>query len=187
MKQPEPRIDRARVVALLERFGGDPARFPETERRAAAALIAQDPELSALQREASELDDMLGALETPVPSAALRRAVAEIPLRHVREPGRSVGLLELFGAGLMGRLRFAASFLVALGAGLAAGRMAPATEGGGDAPEQTLELAAGDAASPSDPDSAWEEFAALAFADSLTLEDGSDDGWGDGTGPREAL
>ncbi|HMI93431.1 MAG TPA: hypothetical protein VK509_18795 [Polyangiales bacterium] len=80
-KNPPP-ITRARFEQLLEAYGAEPARWPEPERGPARALLARDPEAQRALREAAAFDRLLDdgsvALE---PSAALRRAVAEIPLR----------------------------------------------------------------------------------------------------------
>lgn len=188
MKAAKQDLTRARVVTLLECYGGDLSRFPEAERDAARDLIESDPSLQAVQREASSLDAWLDDMPTPVPSAGLRRAVAEIPLRHPRTAeGKApwLGVLELFGVGKQGRLLFAASFLVALGAGVSAGRL---VSGGSDVdygghPQARVtsvtvpqaQAGQGMAATGDEAGEAWEAFTALAFADSFTLEATLDD------------
>jgi hypothetical protein len=75
-------MSRARLQELLDAYGADPARWPERDRSPAQALLASDGEAQRALYEATAFDRLLHegsvALE---PSAALRRAVAEIPLR----------------------------------------------------------------------------------------------------------
>ena len=102
-----PTIDLERLADLLDTYGPDPARFPEAEREAAAALIASDPSARALLLQATALANALDALPAPVPSATLQRAVAEIPLRAVRTRG---------AAGLFAWLPFRSASSAALSA-----------------------------------------------------------------------
>jgi hypothetical protein len=104
-------IDRERVAALIEAYGAEPSRWPEGERAQAQALLASDPELQRMQAQASALDQLLALPEPLAPSAELRRAVAEIPLRAER--GAAVALPWLFASAL--RSALAAAFVLGLG------------------------------------------------------------------------
>jgi anti-sigma factor RsiW len=104
-------IDRERVAALMEAYGAEPSRWPDDERAAAQALLASDPELQRMQMQARALDSLLELPEPLSPSAALRRAVAEIPLRAER--GAAAALPWLFASAL--RSALAAAFVLGLG------------------------------------------------------------------------
>jgi hypothetical protein len=67
-----PAIDLARFSELLDTCGCDPA------------LLERSSEARRLLRAAVASSSALDDLAAPEPSAALRRAVAEIPLRHPR-------------------------------------------------------------------------------------------------------
>lgn len=82
MSKQDDIIDIARLRELVCAYGADPARWPETERPAAEALLQSSPEARSVQSEAAGLDALLDGLPSEAPSAALRRKVAEIPLRH---------------------------------------------------------------------------------------------------------
>lgn len=171
MSQDERSIDRARVAELLELYGGDPEQFPEGEREAAQTLLAEDAQLAALQREAAALDGLLNAYEPGPPSAALSRVVAEIPLRHAQNEA-ATGLLELLGLGRGGLLRAGLAGALAGGLGIAlAITTAPIDEGASATTgvQSEPETGSGPQADLSD-DEAWDDFAALAFADDLTFE-----------------
>jgi len=108
-KNPPP-ISRARFQELLDAYGAEPARWPESERGPAQALLASDADAQRALREAASFDRLLDdgsvALE---PSAALRRAVAEIPLRAPRVVAMP-WLLASFARGAL-----AAALVLALG------------------------------------------------------------------------
>jgi anti-sigma factor RsiW len=104
-------INRERFVALLDAYGAEPSRWPEAERAGAQALLASDPELQRMHARALELDQVLDAGVALAPSPALRRAVAEIPLRAER--GTAPALPWLFASAL--RSALAAAFVLGLG------------------------------------------------------------------------
>jgi hypothetical protein len=80
-KNPAP-ISRARFQELLDAYGADPSRWPEPERAPAHALLASDADAQRALHEAAMFDKLLDEGSVALdPSAALRRAVAEIPLR----------------------------------------------------------------------------------------------------------
>ena len=108
-------MNRTRLLQLIEAYGADPARWPESERGAALTLLARDPEAQRVQREAAELDAMLDGEVALEPSAALRRAVAEIPLRAAPAsvPVAIPGLPWLLAS--FRRAAFAAAAVLALG------------------------------------------------------------------------
>jgi hypothetical protein len=111
----DPDKDLSRLQQLLDLHGADLARFPEHERIAATALLAADPRAQRMVAEAVALANALAAIEAPQPSAALRRAVAEIPLRHpLGEDARAAfGWLPLRSAWA---LLASAALIMALGA-----------------------------------------------------------------------
>lgn len=110
-------ITRERVLALIEAYGGDPARWPAAEREAAVARLSGDSELARAADDARLLDLTLDALPRPHPSPALRVRLKEIP-----EPGG--GLLELI-AGWVGLWRPAAGLAAAAVLGIAIGAANP--------------------------------------------------------------
>jgi hypothetical protein len=59
----------ARLRIILDAYGAAPERWPETERAAALALIAQAPEARAAVAAASALDATLGAYPNPAENA----------------------------------------------------------------------------------------------------------------------
>ncbi|MEQ8585911.1 MAG: hypothetical protein RLO01_01985 [Thalassobaculaceae bacterium] len=110
-------ITRERVLALIEAYGGDPARWPAAEREAAVARLSGDSELARAADDARLLDLTLDALPRPCPNPALRVRLNEIP-----EPG--TGLIELI-AGWLGLWRPAAGLAAAAALGIAIGAANP--------------------------------------------------------------
>lgn len=79
-----------RFKELLDAFGADFKRWPETERAAARALIAREPAARAALAEACRLDALLDLYDLPADMAAearLRTALDAVPagatVRHV--------------------------------------------------------------------------------------------------------
>ncbi len=68
-------MDRDRLIALIDAYGGDLRRWPEDEREAARALLALDAEARDRLEEAAELDAVLDASPRPAASADLRDRV----------------------------------------------------------------------------------------------------------------
>jgi hypothetical protein len=89
------RLALGRFEELLDLYGTDLARFPEDERAAASALLAADAGAQRLHAQALALESGLQGMSAPEPSAALRRAVAEIPLRHPQQTAASATLWPL--------------------------------------------------------------------------------------------
>ena len=136
-----PTIDRERFAALLEIHGADLARFPDPERAPALALLESDENARALLADAEALARTLNSLRDPEPSAALQRAVAEIPLRHPRPPAIvSLPFRSVWRAAL------SAAFVVLLGALSGAWSMETA------------------------PEEDWNDMASLAFVTELDQE-----------------
>jgi len=77
-------MEPARLRALLEAYGAEPARWPEEERAAAQALVAAHPELRTLQGQEAALDAALVSETPAVPEALLARVLA-IPTEQRRE------------------------------------------------------------------------------------------------------
>jgi hypothetical protein len=149
-----PAIDLARFSELLDTCGSDPARFPEAERAAALALLERSPEARRLLRAAAALSDALDQLAVPEPSAALRRAVAEIPLRHPR-PALSDSTERSSAWSPFRSLRAAALSAVLI---LVLGALSGALSAGGDADASTM------------TDDDWGDLASLTFAANLDQE-----------------
>lgn len=69
-----------RLAEILEAYGGDPLRWPESERLAAQGLAARDPRAAAMVAEAEALDALFDAAPVHMPSAALAaRILAKRP------------------------------------------------------------------------------------------------------------
>lgn len=62
---------------LLDAYGARPEAWPDDVREQALALVAASPEARRMQLEAAAVDQMLGALACPEPSAALRERILE--------------------------------------------------------------------------------------------------------------
>jgi len=116
---------------------------------------SRDPKLT--DAEEQWLDRMLDTAAPIEPSAALRRVVAEIPLRHPRPHGAAERGFALPGY-VMGLGLIAALAALSVGAwvGSQAGVLA--------------DVAVVDDADAGQVDAAWEELAVLAFADELDEE-----------------
>lgn len=94
-----------RFIALAAAYGADQRRWPESERDAARAFMAAEPEVArAALSEADAVDALLHAAPTPVVSMALRDRViasaAQAGLKAGRQGRRWLDRLTLiFGAG----------------------------------------------------------------------------------------
>jgi len=79
-------VTLSRFAQLLDAYGSDAARWPESEREAALELLQRDAKARALHEQAGSLDVLLASAPTmnEVP-AALRARILEIPVRHARE------------------------------------------------------------------------------------------------------
>lgn len=60
-----------RLAGILDAYGADPGRWPEAERDAAGALLADSAEAMALRDAAAALDTVLNAVAAPAPSPEL--------------------------------------------------------------------------------------------------------------------
>lgn len=52
-------LDEDRAEAIINAYGGDPARWPDAERAAVESLLMQSPRLQQLRAQAVSLDDCL--------------------------------------------------------------------------------------------------------------------------------
>src|SRR5262245_52818397 len=68
-------ITAERFKALLEAYGGDLARWPDSERLAAHAYAQGAPEAPALLAEARRIDALLAAATIALPRAALETSI----------------------------------------------------------------------------------------------------------------
>jgi hypothetical protein len=84
-------VTLSRLAQLLDAYGSDAARWPESEREAALTLLQRDANARALHEQAGSLDALLdgarAATMHEVP-AALRARVLEIPIQHARKTAR---------------------------------------------------------------------------------------------------
>ncbi len=71
-------MEMKRFRGLLDTYGAAPERWPEDDRAAAAALLADSEDARTLRREAASLDDALDLVEAPAPSPELARRVEEL-------------------------------------------------------------------------------------------------------------
>lgn len=139
----------ARLRQILDAYGADSRRWPESERAAALTLIADSPEAGASRAQAAALDALLDGSAAPAPSPELmaeilaaaepsswRRRAAEIwPFGPIWQPASAMAMAAALG--------------LAIGA-VAPGSVLP------DLADAAIE----------------EEVEALAFGPALTLEDG---------------
>jgi anti-sigma factor RsiW len=86
-QKPHERLGEDRFRALAAAYGADLARWPLDERHAAEELLATSSEAAACLAEQHRLDELLDGVPDVVPSPALLRGVAEIPVRHGMRPG----------------------------------------------------------------------------------------------------
>lgn len=150
-------MDRERLQQLLESYGADPERFPEQERQAARQLLQQVPELSELVQEQAQIDALLAEEALPEPSADLRRALAEIPVRHAHQ----VGWRALWPFGSLWQPAMAGAAALCMGIWFGAtGEVSPSGTG------QVAQVS--DAWTE---DEEWEALSALAFAGAAQWDD----------------
>ncbi len=140
-------MDLARLAAILDAYGADPRRWPQDERAAALALLADSPEARALCDAAEALDTLLDAPVPPAPSPELRAAI----LAAAQRPSFRQLLADLwpFGPAWQPASAFAAAVLLGVAIGIGA-------------PELVL---------PNGGDALVTEAESLAFGPALTLED----------------
>lgn len=84
-----PTMTLDRLQQLAAAYGADPRRWPESERDAAAALIAGSSAAREVLTQAGELDAVLAVVPADVPDAAMARltsATAFPPLRQISSP-----------------------------------------------------------------------------------------------------
>ena len=129
-------MDRARLNAILEAYGGDPAHWPGAEREAALRLIAADTELARAQIAAISLDRVLARAPAGEVSNDLLTRILETAPRPAMKPlapragkarlfegiGASIGLPS-FGGAIAGRP--IAIVMLAICIGLGAGALVP--------------------------------------------------------------
>src|SRR5262249_28497256 len=78
------RITLERFAELLEAYGADPERWPDTERAAARYLLDGSADARSLWEQAAAVDRLLDGVPEEVPSAALvERVLAAVPRRRV--------------------------------------------------------------------------------------------------------
>src|SRR5262249_61702206 len=83
-----------RFAVLLDAYGADPARWPDTERAAARALLDRSSEARARRDAAAALDALLDRAATVEPSSALaERILAQAPQgpKVIHRPARLAG------------------------------------------------------------------------------------------------
>jgi len=112
-----------RFGELLETHGADLARWPEEERRAARALLAEDAAARALLAEHAALENLL-ARAAPGPSPALEERILAATVERDAAPARADAPRPPRWRWLAGAGALAASLLIGLALGLS-GRLAP--------------------------------------------------------------
>ena len=101
-----PAMDARRFAALTEAYGGDPRRWPQAEREAAAAVASSETG-QAISRNAGALDALLDSYSVRHPGKALHDTILRTADRYVvrRRRQRSWWLgLGLAGIGLAGAI-----------------------------------------------------------------------------------
>jgi anti-sigma-K factor RskA len=68
-------MDLERLRAIVDAYGGDPARWPAAERPAAETLLAGSDAARALVAAAADLDAALDAVPARQPTLAMRAAI----------------------------------------------------------------------------------------------------------------
>lgn len=165
-------ITLQRLREMLEAYGASAARWPESERLAAEALIAASAEARALMADAVRLDHLLDLAPVDEPSSALvSRLMAARPrasediaqARVAKVERRSLWRSFVDAIWPYGSPAFPAGALVAsVMLGVAFGSLL----------DVTLPLGTGQVTmAASDDVVASEEFIALALADTVWLED----------------
>lgn len=89
-------IERSRLSEILDACGANPGRWPEDEREAAMALLAQDAELQAQARREEALDDWLKDWDVPAPRPQAVEALlaASRVTAQAHAAGQTVALRE---------------------------------------------------------------------------------------------
>lgn len=80
----------SRFRELVDAYGGDDDRWPESERQAAYALAARSPEAGAILESAARLDRILAGLSPPAPSAGLRKRLTDLGPRSRGRTARAL-------------------------------------------------------------------------------------------------
>ena len=108
-----------RLRAVIEAYGASAPRWPETERAAAAALLAESAEARALLAAATPLDELLDAVPAIRPTAAMRAAIlAAAPRgRPRRGEGWRGGLIGELGGWRLAGAVLAASLVLGIVSG----------------------------------------------------------------------
>ncbi len=146
--QPEAQKARARAQEVLDAYGADETRWPETDREAVRRAIAADPALVRRQAEEAAFDALLALAPVEAPSLALQtRILATRKDEGVGGLGIVRQLLELlwpYGSAAIPAGALAASVLLGVASG---GLTNPATETWSeDQSYDVLALALGDTA-----------------------------------------
>jgi anti-sigma-K factor RskA len=107
-----------RLRAVIDAYGTSAQRWPETERAAAAALLAESAEARALATAAAPLDELLDAVPGITPTAPMRAAIlAAAPRGRLRRgEGWRAFIGELGGWRLAGAV-LAASLVLGIVSG----------------------------------------------------------------------
>lgn len=107
-----------RLRAVIEAYGTSAERWPETERAAAAALLAESAEARALAAAATPLDDLLDAVPAITPTAAMRAAIlAAAPRARLRRGEGWRGLIGELGGWRLAGAVLAASLVLGIVSG----------------------------------------------------------------------
>jgi len=108
-------MERARVIEIIEAYGGSPAAWPEDERAAAERLAMSDSALIAMMNDARSLDRLLRdwACELVPASDADADAAAQRALGDVYRSGapRRWWMRAAFGGAIAASLAIGAVFL----------------------------------------------------------------------------
>jgi len=119
-----------RFNTLLQSYGASRAHWPEQERAALDALLAQSPETQAAWQAEVRLDDLLLTAGAPEPSGELARRIENLMAPPRPRQSQSAGWLSrLLPAPVLRPALIVASGLLGLSIGIAAvpQRVAPLT------------------------------------------------------------
>ena len=107
-----------RLRAVIESYGTSPPRWPETERAAAAALLAESAAARALVTEAAPLDALLDVVPAVTPTAAMRAAILALAPRAAQRQGEGWrGLIDALGGWRLAGAVLAASLVLGIVSG----------------------------------------------------------------------
>lgn len=97
----QPSLSLTRAKEILNAYGAEPERWPEDERGDLLQLLARSPELEALRKSASRLDDLLDEWQ-PEAISHTDISVGSLPAQTQPKPHWADQLAAVFVPDLLG-------------------------------------------------------------------------------------